>query len=263
MDLTQTAPILGIYGISFSYNGSAKVIDDLSFEVKKGEFLALYGPNGSGKTTLLKIIAGLLSGGQVHYFGTPLNTLTATERSRRVAYLPSEISIDFPLTAYQAVQLGRSSQGNGFFAKITDEELSMIEKAMKKCHCWQHRDQQMADLSGGERQLVSLARVLVQGAGVLLLDESFSKLDLNHQIEIGSLLRELTSDGYTVVSVTHDLNFASEWATSALLLKKGKRIAHGKIEDIFVSRHMSELYPNTELYFGKNPVTGAPKIFYK
>ncbi len=255
---------LGVYGINYTLGKDVLILNEISFEIKRGEILVLYGPNGSGKTTLLKAISGLLplTDGVVQYMGSDFLCLSPKQKAIRVVYLPSDMHVEFPLTAFQAVQLGRSSQGGSFLNSVNKEELELIEATMKKCFCWDLRNHFVYDLSGGERQLVSLARAIVQGARVLLLDESFSKLDLNHQVVVGALLKNLSRDGYSIVLVTHDLNFASEWADTALLLKKGEKVAYGEIQNVLSSENMKKLYPETEFFLGKNPITGAPKIFF-
>jgi len=259
------SPVLGVYGISFSY-GRTPVLEDVSLELERGEILALLGPNGSGKSTLLKAIAGILplTAGVVRHRGEDFLRNAPQIRARSIVYVPPDLHAEFPLTAREAVTLGRSCHLNPgtfrYYRSSHDREL--VREAMERCLCWGFRDQDLHTLSGGERQLVALARALVQGAKVLLLDEALSRMDLNHQAAMGKLLRELTAEGSSIVLVSHDVNLASEWADTGLLLKKGQSVAFGPIKTVLTEENVRKLYPGSELSVGASPATGAPKVFF-
>ena len=133
---------------------------------------------------------------------------------------------------------------------------------MERCLCGEFAGRDLHRLSGGQRQLVALARALAQGARILCLDEALSQMDLNHQALIGKLLRSLCAEGYSVILVAHDVNLASEWADSCLLMKDGARIAQGAVAKTLTESAIRTLYPGAELVLGSNPVTGAPKVFF-
>jgi iron complex transport system ATP-binding protein len=260
----MSAPKLGVYGLSHRYGGR-QVLSDVSFELASGEILSLLGPNGSGKSTLLKAVAGILASDgstQVRYLGQDLRGLALTERARRIAYLGADVVAQFPMTAEQAVMLGRSCQGGSLLRLSSAADRAAVEQAMRRCRCWELRGRDLHTLSGGERQLVALARALVQGAQVLLLDESLSRMDLHHQAAVGQLLLELAAQGYAIVLVSHDVNIASEWAHSALLLRQGERVAHGPIHEVLTEARVRELYPDARLVVGVSPASGAPKVFF-
>ena len=262
--MSNQQPLLSVQGISLSYSGR-QVLRDLSFELMQGEVLALLGPNGSGKSTLMKVIAGLQSpqAGTVKYLGTDVATQSLSWRAARVAYVGADISAQFPMTAQQAVLLGRSClRGGGLFRLSTSEDLKAVEEAMKRCFCWELRERDLHTLSGGERQLVAIARALVQGARVLFLDESLSRMDLNHQAAMGKLLTELAAQGFGILLVSHDINVASEWSRSALLIRQGARVAFGPIREVLNEANIKALYPGAELVVGANPVSGAPQVFF-
>jgi iron complex transport system ATP-binding protein len=258
---------LGVYGLTYEYAGR-RVLDEISFELGAGEILSLLGPNGSGKSTLMKAVAGILPlgapgcAGQIFYHGQNLLDYELAWRAQRVAYIGADLTAQFPMTAEQAVMLGRSCQGTRFLRLSTDEDRAAVEQAMRRCHCWELRGRDLHTLSGGERQLVALARALVQGAKVLFLDESLSRMDLNHQGAMGRLLVDLAKQGYSLVLVSHDINIASEWAHTALLLKGGQRLAHGPIREVLNEANIRALYPGSELIVGVNPASGAPKVFF-
>lgn len=264
-------PRLAVYGLSYShgsFQGPREVLRDISFELGAGEFLSLLGPNGSGKSTLLKAVAGILPvrargcSGQIRYQGQDVSEHELSWRAQRVAYIGADLSAQFPITAFQAVMLGRTSQGVGVFMQLTDPDRTVVEQAMRRTLCWELRDRDLHTLSGGERQLVAVARALAQGARVLLLDESLSRMDLNHQAAMGALLAELARQGLSIVLVSHDINIASEWAHTAMLLRAGQCVGYGPIREVLTESNLRALYPGSELIVGVSPGSGAPKVFF-
>lgn len=263
----MSSPVLGVYGLSYRY-GSRTVLNEVSFEADAGEIVAILGPNGSGKSTLLKALAGILPlrktgcGGQMRYRGTDLLSLEPMARARTVAYLGAEIRAEFPITAYETVMLGRICHSSGTLQHFTEEDHKIARWAMEQALCWSWRDRMLHTLSGGERQLVALARALVQGSKVLLLDEALSAMDLNHQALIGKMLRVRASEGWTILLVSHDVNLASEWAHTALLLKVGERLAFGPLRKTLTQENILKLYPGADLLVADHPSSGTPKVFF-
>lgn len=268
-------PILGAYAISYRWDDSfsvrsprEKVIDEFSFELYRGEILALLGPNGSGKSTLLKLLAGILPkshahySGQVRFAGQDFFSLPRLARAQKIAYVGSELKAEFPMTAWETVMLGRTSQGQGFMDHPTASDLKAVQSAMETTMSWHLRDRNFNTLSGGERQLVALAGALAQGAKVLFLDETFSKMDLNHQSLIGQKIKELVTQSYSVILVAHDLNFAAELANRMIWIQSGKKIAEGSVSEMLSIDYLKKLYPGAQFFIGKNPSTGAAQVFF-
>lgn len=265
---TNREVYLGAYGITYAYGGK-RVLDEVSFEIPAGEIVALLGPNGSGKSTLLKLLSGVIGcfgkdqSATVRLKGKDFLSLPGKARARQMVYVGSDLGFHFPITAYESVTLGRicHSVGNGGIAP-TPENAQMIRHAMESTFCWELRHRELQSLSGGERQLVAFARALAQGAKILLLDEALSKMDLNHQAAMGSLIKNLTkNEGYTVILVSHDVNLACSWANLAILLKAGQKIASGPIREVLTLENLKQLYPKTAITLGAHPVGGAPQIF--
>jgi iron complex transport system ATP-binding protein len=262
--------ILGVYGLSHFYSSSQPIFEDLSFEIGQGDFLALLGPNGCGKSTLLKLVAGILpmgrkgSSGQIRFRGEDFLGESHAFKAKTIAYVGQDFRTEFSLTAYEAVMLARTAAASGFAEHISARDQDVVKKAMEECHCWEWRDRDLQTLSGGERQLVALARAFAQGAKILFLDESLSQMDLNHQSYAGKLLKEKTQQGYSVILVSHDVNLAAEWADKALLLgPRGQgRVAYGPMRDTLTESNLKKLYPGADLVIGANPVSGAPKVFF-
>jgi iron complex transport system ATP-binding protein len=265
-----TPPILAGYSITHLYGG-ALALSEVSLEASRGEIVALLGPNGSGKSTLLKILAGILpqnpvkeaGPGQVRFMGQDFLSFAPDHRARSVAYVPAELRAEFPLSAQETVLLGRICHGAGLMRKVSDADRQAVQQAMEHCNCWGLRARELHTLSGGERQIVALARALAQGARALLLDEALGKMDLNHQAMMGKLLKRLAGEGYAIILVSHDVNLASEWADRCFLLRSGRKLAEGPTREVLTAANMSALFPGAEFEIGSNPSTGAPKIFPK
>jgi iron complex transport system ATP-binding protein len=263
----EQAPVLAAYGVTYAY-GDLDVLNEISLELDRHEILALLGPNGSGKSTLLKILAGILpirggsGSGHVNFAGRDLSLLKSSERAQSVAYVASDLRAEFPLTAFEAVMMGRSCLSRSLLSRFSSHDEDAVHAAMEQCYCWGLRSRDLHTLSGGERQLVILARAIAQGARVLLLDEALSKMDLNHQALVGRLLRSLAQEGYAIILVSHDVNLGTEWADTCLLLNKGRTVAHGPVREVLIEDRIRSLYPGAELIVGANPVTGMPKVFF-
>lgn len=261
--------LLGAYGLTL-LRGNKTVLSEVSFELNAGECLAVIGPNGAGKTTLLHALAGFFErsasgfsgafSGLVRLNGHDCSSMSAAERAGRIAYVGSELNSGFPLTALEIVELGRlPASGARPVAGPT------AAQAMQSCGVWHLRDRDVRTLSGGERQRVSLSRALAQNPRVLLLDESLSKMDLQHQAQAGALIRSICAEGRAVVWVAHDLNLAAEWADHALLLRDGKILAQGSMQSVLTGSNLVRAYDGiaAAVTIGTNPTTGRPKVFFK
>ncbi|MEK6577882.1 MAG: ABC transporter ATP-binding protein [Bdellovibrionota bacterium] len=263
----SATPLLTVAAVSYWF-GDNKALNEFSFELDTGEWLAVFGPNGSGKSTLLKLIAGVISvsrygtNGEVLLRGGSVFKMDQATRAAQIAYVSADLRAEFPLTAWEAVALGRICHSTEMLRKLRKDEAELVQKVMKECFCWELREREISTLSGGERQLVLLARALAQGSRILLLDETFSKMDLNHQSAMGAVLKKQVKEGKSIVMVSHDLNLASEWADTCVFISKGMRIAHGKMATVLTEANLKKIYPQTPLAIGKNPVTGAPKVFF-
>ncbi len=256
---------LGVFGIRYEHKKGEPLLSDLSFELERGKILGLIGPNGSGKTTLLKILGGILelpsSEGQVWVHGHRLQEWSPEHRAQWIAYLGEDFPQEFPLTVEEVVALGaRAAEGP---LRKGERATERTEWALLQTECQEIRHNWIYELSGGERQRVLLARGLAQGARVLLLDETFSNMDLHHQIKMGELLKRMTAErGLSVVWVAHDVNLLSEWADQAVLLKRGTVIAQGGWQEVFTESNLRRLFPSTQIRVAPSPTSGKPKAFF-
>jgi iron complex transport system ATP-binding protein len=207
-------------GISLARQGRA-VLEEVSLSVAKGEMIGLIGPNGAGKTALLRLAVGFekAESGEIRLDGSPLAALPASERARRLAYLPQQPETAWPITAAQAVALGRLPHGDR-----NDDAVARALEAVGMSHL---HDRPLTRLSGGERALVLLARALAVEAGLLLLDEPTANLDPAHQLRVMEVLRRRADQGDAVVVVMHDLSLATRSCDRLAVLHRGRIAADG------------------------------------
>jgi len=207
--------------------GAISVLAGLDLTLEPGELLLLAGRNGAGKTTLLRIAAGLLppDSGQALLAGRPIAGFTRRQLGRRVAFVPQETGVPFPFTAGQLVLLGRTPH-LGLLAFESKADVAAAEAALARLGLEALVDRSVLELSGGERQLVQLARALAQETELLLLDEPTAHLDLAHRALVLRCLRELAREGRAVLVVSHDLAAAS-YANRVAFLAAGRIAAVG------------------------------------
>lgn len=241
-------------------------LSDISFSLAVGELVSILGPNGSGKTTLLKLVAGLLSEGQnqiqnkIFYQGQDLYRFSPSARAQVLAYVPAESIIPFALKVSDAVAMGFEVQRSGWFRTSKKELEEKVSWALEETGAVAFRDRNLQELSSGERQLVAIARALVQGARVFLLDEAISHLDISQRRIWGERFQQWKKKGWSLILVTHDLNFAFEYTDRYLLLKKGQAMACAQTQEAIDPALLERVFPGCgEL--GKNPKTQANHLF--
>ena len=265
------SPALQAEGLSFRYRTTeparAWTLEQLSFQVAAGEILGIVGPNGSGKSTLLKLLAGLLSpqSGTILLGGRSIRQVSQQDIARFVAVVPQEYVQIFPFTVAETVLMGRFPHRKARFWSIgleadTEADLLRAHEAMTETDVLSLADRLMSDLSGGERQRVIIARALAQEPKILLLDEPTAFLDINHQIEICSLIGRLRAERQlTVVLVSHDLNVASQYCDHVLMLKEGKLCRIGSPAETIRSDVLRSVY-GCEVVVDAHPQTGRPRV---
>jgi iron complex transport system ATP-binding protein len=265
-------PAIEVEGLSFRYRategrGRMWTLDHLSFHVDAGEIFGIVGPNGSGKSSLLKILSNLLSAGEgdVRLGGLSLGKRSQTDVARLLAVVPQEYGQVFPFTVAETVLMGRFphrtlrwwSMGIG---DETANDLAHVHDAMVDTDVLSLADRLVSDLSGGERQRVMIARALAQEPNILLLDEPTAFLDINHQIDICSLIGRLRAERQlTVVLVSHDLNVASQYCDRVLMLKEGRLCRIGSPDETIRPDVLRMVY-GCDVVVDAHPQTGRPRV---
>jgi iron complex transport system ATP-binding protein len=251
--------MLQVRDIRFSY--AEPVLRGLSFDIGAGQLLAVVGPNGSGKSTLLKIIVGILQpeGGSVLVAGRDISSIKRREAARLIGYVAQDSAVRFPFTAMEFVLQGRFAQGRliGF---ESEQDIQEANRAMELTNTTEFASRLVVELSGGERQRVMLARSLASRPRVLVLDEPVANLDISHQVRMLDLVRKLTVEGdMSAIVVTHELNLAADFASSALLLKGGELIAFGTPQEVMTEPLLRSVF-ETDLMVDENPASGSPRV---
>lgn len=229
---------LSVVGLSVAYQGQP-VLRQVSFDLPSGSLLGLVGPNGAGKSTLLKACLGLIpsAGGEVRFFGRPYR-----EVRERVAYIPQRESVDwdFPVRVVDVVAMGLYRQ-IGWFRPVRRRHLDLAREALARMGIGELANRQIDQLSGGQQQRVFLARALVQGADLFLMDEPFAAVDASTETAIVEILRGLREAGKTAVVIHHDLQSVREFFDHVLLLN-GRVIATGPVNEAFTAENLQATY---------------------
>lgn len=231
---------IAIKELGFSYNGN-KVLHNVNVEIEAGKLTFILGQNGSGKSTLLKIIAGLLSAqtGSVNVFGNNNSKLSYTERAKFIGFLNQQHKAVFPFSVEDVVLTGRAGFIN-YIPKETDK-IAVIE-AIEKVGISHLRNRNYTELSGGEQQLVMIARLLAQNPKILLLDEPTTSLDFSNQSHLLNLLKKLVSKGLTIITVMHDPNLAFMFGDDFLFVKDKKVIRSGESLEAWDTEFLKTIY---------------------
>jgi ABC-type cobalamin/Fe3+-siderophores transport system ATPase subunit len=226
MSSASRPKILDLDRVCYSYDKDRSFIKDLSFSVGEGEFIGLLGANGSGKSTILKLGSGILkpSSGSLLLWGKSLHALNNRDRAKLISYLPQTLDISVPFTVRELVGMGLYPYDIPP-AMTVDDALDMVGLSDKA-------NAHLPDLSGGEKRRTFIAMTLLQGAGLLLLDEPLANLDIKYQTELVRLLRRLKEErNISVVMALHDINMALQFE-SVILIQEGRVIASGNPEAV-------------------------------
>ena len=249
--------------LSFAY-GNTPVVCDVSLDVADDGFVGIIGPNGSGKTTLLRLLAGTRTPerGSVTLDGTPLRAMSRSQIARRMAVVPQETQLAFEYSVLEIVLMGRYPH-LGPFAVEGPADIAVARGALAATGTLDLEQRSFWTLSGGEKQRVIIAAALAQiqtnrehGGRALLLDEPTAALDLKYQLGIASLLRSLhAAHDLAIVVSTHDLNFAAGLCHTLVMLKQGRVLAAGPVDDVLTPARIRELY-DVEADVARHAVTG-------
>lgn len=233
---------LQVEQITFGYTQTTDIITEVGLRVKPGEMLALLGPNGTGKTTLLKCIGRVLSPrqGRTLVSGEDIAEMSARKRARYVGYVPQSTEAVFPGTVADTVLTGRMPYVD---FRLTQHDKDVAFSVIEQMGLGELAFRSINRLSGGQRQRVFIARALAQEPRVLLLDEPTSSLDLKNQLTTLQIIRRLVRDkALAAVISIHDLNLASMFCDTVMILKGARVFAHGSPADVITAENIREVY---------------------
>jgi len=237
--------------------GGRRIVTGIDLTVGDREFAGLVGPNGSGKSTILKAIYRVHppSAGRVLLDGTNLLSLRHKDTARRIAVVTQESTSEFDFTVREMVMIGRTPHKRSF-ERDTAHDHDIIDQAIERTGCTELAHRRFNTLSGGEKQLVLIARALAQEADHLILDEPTNHLDIHHQVEVLEVVAGL---GVTVLAALHDLSLAALFCQAIHVLRAGQLVAAGPPGTVLTPETIRRAY-GADVLVIEHPDTGTPHL---
>ena len=239
------------------------ILKNVELSLPSEGFTALLGPNGAGKSTLLYALMGFLKPrcGKVTLNNIDLESYKRIQLAREIAFIPQENRSEFDYNVIETVLMGRFPY-LGIMQSYGNEDVTYAEEYLKQLDLWKIRHRYLTELSGGEKQRVYIARALVQNTRYIFLDESISQLDINFQIEIMSLLKNISKQqNKAIILVSHNLNLAANYADTMVFLKDGRILGSGTPNQLMHKDKLAELF-GISLETTLNPNSGCYNIVY-
>lgn len=234
--------VLDVKNISFSYDGDL-IFENISFSIEKGDVLCILGPNGTGKTTLIKCLNNIhkADSGEILVNGENIENLSFAQISRHIGYIPQSHVPTFPFSVFDVVLMGRAPYLN-LTDNPKDEDRQIALNALKTLGIEDLKDKEYTNLSGGERQLVFLARILCQQPDILILDEPTSHLDFGNQIKLLEIIDNLAKSDLSIIMSSHFPDHAFLSSTKVAIMKNKSFIDFGKPEDVVTEENLKKAY---------------------
>lgn len=235
--------ILEVNRAGFAYPGRQQVFSDVSFSLADQEVLCILGPNGIGKSTLIRCLANLyrLCSGSIRLFGKEMARLPQVEIAKKIGYVPQAHEIVFPFTVKDFILMGRAPHLTAF-SSPGNEDCEIANEKMRLVGIEKIAGKPVNEISGGEYQLVMIARALTQEPAILLLDEPTSHLDFGNQIRVLEIIESLADRGLSVVMSSHFPDHAFLASNSVAIMKHGTFIAYGLAEDVVTEENLKQTY---------------------
>ncbi|MDR3353872.1 MAG: ABC transporter ATP-binding protein [Synergistaceae bacterium] len=235
--------VLAMDNAAFRYKGEKYIFKDVSFSLEEGQILSIIGPNGSGKSTLLNCLAGLLKldTGEITLEGKSIASLKAREIAKIIGYVPQNHSPAYGYTVHDFVVMGRAPH-LGIFASPGGREYEIAWQALESIGITHLAGRPYTEISGGERQQATIARVIAQQPNIIMMDEPTSSLDYGNQMLIVKLIRKLASEGYAVIMTTHTPDHAIMLDDTVALMDRSGGLNVGSTEDIMNEDALKHVY---------------------
>ncbi len=233
---------IDIKDLSFSY-GKKQILFNMNFHADDGDLTAVLGPNGAGKSTFFRSILGFLkpSSGSIMLNGNDITSLSRSEIAKEIAYIPQTIATVFNYSVLDTVLMGITHTLKAFQSPDSSQKAHALE-ILDQLGIAHLAYSGCGSISGGERQLVLLARALIQDARILLMDEPTANLDYGNQYKVMQRISGLAKQGYTVIFSTHDPNQALLHSNRIFVMKKGHSVINGSPQEVLTEKNLSELY---------------------
>lgn len=249
---------LRVCGVTLGY-GNRIVLRDIDLEVKPGEMVGIIGPNGCGKSTLIRGITRLITprSGQIFINGQNIAKMSRGDLARVIAVVPQNPALPELFTAFEVVLMGRTPHLSRFGYE-GERDLAITWRAMEATQTIAFAERRVGELSGGEKQRLTIARALAQQPEVILLDEPTAHLDISHQIETLDLFRELCLErGLVAVAASHDLNLAAQYCDRLVMLSQERIYCQGTPRQVINPQNIKQVY-GAEVYVYPHPVNNLP-----
>lgn len=235
---------LEIRNLSCGYSPKEPPVQkNVSFQVETGRICCLLGPNGVGKSTLFKTILSILPplNGQILVDGKDIAGWSDKQRASVMGYVSQFHVPPFPYKVRDVVMLGRIGS-TGYFGQPSDRDHELVEQAMDELGIRDLRDTPYTDISGGERQLVMLARIIAQEPSFLILDEPAANLDYGNMVKVMNRIRALKNRGYGIIMTTHSPDQAFMCDSDVVFLQKNAPVIFGRVENVITEKNMMDVY---------------------
>ncbi len=224
--------------------GKKRVLNSVNLSINRGELTCIIGKNGIGKTTLFKSLLGLLPimDGEININGRDIDRYSAKELAQQISYVPQAHNTPFPLSVFDVVLMGQFAHQHGLFSKTTNQNRVIAMDCMKMLGIEKLKDKNFSKLSGGQKQMVLIARAMAQQPTFIAMDEPTANLDLGNQVTVLKTAVMLKNEGYGVIMNTHSPEQALQYADSLIMLQDGGVAMSGSPTDILKSDVVSQLY---------------------
>ncbi len=237
----ELKPIISVKNLHFSYP-KRDVLRGVDFDLHKGEVVSLLGANGCGKSTMIRIILGLLKGeGEIKLGDKNLKDYSQKEIAAHIAYIPQYHNVPFNYSVLDMVVMGRVFK-LGLFSSPSKKDFELAYEALKTIGIESLAKRAFGELSGGQKQMVLLARALTQETNTFIMDEPVSGLDYGNQIRLLEMINELSAKGYTFLKTTHYPDHAILVSSRVVVMDEGTIIANGTSDEVITSDMMQGIY---------------------
>ena len=237
----ELKPIISVKNLHFSYP-KREILKGVDFELHRGEVVSLLGANGCGKSTLIRLILGLIKGrGEIRIAQKPLQSYSQKEIAQHIAYIPQYHNVPFNYSVVDMVVMGRIFK-LGLFASPSQKDFASAHEALEIIGIGELANHSFGELSGGQKQMVLLARALAQGAKTFIMDEPVSGLDYGNQIRLLEMINTLSTHGYTFLKTTHYPDHALMVSSRVVVMHEGKIIADATPKEVINNQMLEKIY---------------------